>query len=199
MFLYLILRTHSYSKQENKKDLKELIESFSPSEIVNNSKIVNNEEASVLNLTKKFLKIPSNISCDDKVFIETLWILLYDLIHRDWKDLPLLKRFWEENSLLLLIYSMICNVQSPIQFFPWNRDKEERECYKKIYQELMISKWWDIKDLIEECKDKILIRNGEVNHPREPININFLRDLEDKISIEKISDSLNSFYWTDSN
>ena len=83
MFLYLILRTHSYSKQENKKDLEELIESFSPSEIVNNSKIVNNEEASILNLTKKFLKIPSNISCDDKVFIETLWILLYDLIHRD--------------------------------------------------------------------------------------------------------------------
>ena len=63
----------------------------------------------------------------------------------------------------------------------------------------MISKWWDIKDLIEECKDEILIRNGEVNHPREPININFLRDLEDKISIEDISNSLNKFYWTDSN
>ncbi|RAL57159.1 hypothetical protein BSK20_02690 [SR1 bacterium human oral taxon HOT-345] len=199
MFLYLILRTHSYSKQENKKDLEELIESFSPSEIVNNSKIVNNEEASILNLTKKFLKIPSNISCDDKVFIETLWILLYDLIHRDGKDLPLLKRFGEENSLLLLIYSMICNVQLPIQFFLGEQDEEQKECYKKIYQELVKSKGGDIKDLIKKYKDKILIRNGEVNHPREAINIKFLRNLEDKISIEKISDSLNSFYGTDSN
>ena len=194
IFFYLILRTHSYSKQENKKNLQNLIESFSPSELVND------EDTSIINLTRNFFKIPSNISCDDKVFIETLWTLLYDLIHRDWKDLPLLKRFWEENSLLLLIYSMICNVQSPIiHFFLWEQDEEERECYKKIYQELIISKWWDIKDLIKKYKDKILIRNGKVNHPREAININFLRHLEDKISIEKISDSLNSFYWTDNN
>ena len=199
MFLYLILRTHSYSKQENKKDLEELIESFSPSEIVNNSKIVNNEEASILNLTKKFLEIPSNISCDDKVFIETLSILLYDLIHRDWKDLPLLKRFWEESSLLLLIYSMFCNIQSPIQFFPGEHDEKQKECYKKIYQELVKSKWWDIKPLIEECKSKILIRCATTNQPRSDINVNFLGDLEDKISIEKISDSLNKLYWTDSN
>lgn len=199
IFLYLILRTHSYSKQENKKDLEELIESFSPSEIVNNSKIVNNEEASILNLTKKFLEIPSNISCDDKVFTETLWILLYDLIHRDWKDLPLLKRFWKENSLLLLIYSMFCNVQSPIQFFPWEHDEEQKECYKKIYQELVKSKWWDIKPLIEECKSKILIRCATTNQPRGDINVNFLEDLEDKISIEDISNSLNKFYWTDGN
>ena len=94
---------------------------------------------------------------------------------------------------------MICNVQLPIQFFLWEQDEEQKECYKKIYQELVKSKWWDIKDLIKKYKDKILIRNGEVNHPREAINIKFLRNLEDKISIEKISDSLNSFYWTDSN
>ena len=193
IFLYLILRTHSYSIEENKKDLKNLVESFSLYEIVND------EDASIVNLTKDCFKNLANFSWTEKGLMKTLQILLYNLIHRDWKNLPLLKWFWEEYSILLLIYSMICYLQSPIQFFPWNRDKEERECYKKIYQELMISKWWDIKDLIEECKDKILIRNGEVNHPREPININFLRDLEDKISIENISNSLNKFYWTDSN
>ena len=193
MFLYLILRTHSYSKQENKKDLEKLIESFSPSEIVNN------EEASILNLTKKFLEIPSNISCDDKVFIETLWTLLYDLIHREWNNLPLLKRFWEENSLLLLIYSMICNVQSPIHFFLWEQDEEERECYKKIYQELVKSKWWDIKPLIEACKNKILVRYQRTNRPRDDINVDFLSNLKDKISIKDISNALNKFYWTDSN
>ena len=199
MFLYLILRTHSYSKQENKKDLEELIESFSPSEIVNNSKIVNNEEASILNLTKKFLEIPSNISCDDKVFIETLSILLYDLIHRDWKDLPLLKRFWEENSLLLLIYSMIYNLQSSTWFLPGEQDEEQKECYKKIYQELVRSKWWDITDLIERYKDKILIRCTRGKYPREDMNIDSLSNLKDKISIKDISDNLNSSYWTDSN
>lgn len=199
MFLYLILRTHSYSKQENKKDLEELIESFSPSEIVNNSKIVNNEEASILNLTKKFLEIPSNISCDDKVFIETLWILLYDLIHRDWKDLPLLKRFWEENSLLLLIYSMIYNLQFSRQFLLWEQDEEEKECYRKIYQELVRSKWWDITDLIERYKDKILIRCTRGKYPREDMNIDSLSNLKDKISIKDISNALNKFYWTDSN
>lgn len=199
IFLYLILRTHSYSKQENKKDLEELIESFSPSEIVNNSKIVNNEEASILNLTKKFLEIPSNISCDDKVFIETLWILLYDLIHRDWKDLPLLKRFWEENSLLLLIYSMIYNLQFSRQFLLWEQDEEEKECYRKIYQELVRSKWWDITDLIERYKDKILIRCTRGKYPREDMNIDSLSNLKDKISIKDISNALNKFYWTDSN
>ena len=192
-FLYLILRTHSYSIEENKKDLKNLVESFSLYEIIND------EDASIVNLTKDCFKNLANFSWTEKGLMKALQILLYNLIHRDWKNLPLLKWFWEEYSILLLIYSMICYLQSPIQFFPWNRDKEERECYKKIYQELMISKWWDIKDLIKKYKDKILIRNGEVNHPREPININFLRDLEDKISIEKISDSLNKFYWTDSN
>lgn len=199
MFLYLILRTHSYSKQENKKDLEELIESFSPSEIVNNSKIVNNEEASILNLTKKFLEIPSNISCDDKVFIETLSILLYDLIHRDWKDLPLLKRFWEENSLLLLIYSMICNVQLPIEFFLWEQDKEQKECYTKIYQELLKSQRGSIKPLIKKLKNKILIKYKEWQDSRWAQNTDFLSNLEDKISIEDISNSLNKFYWTDSN
>ena len=199
MFLYLILRTHSYSKQENKKDLEELIESFSPSEIVNNSKIVNNEEASILNLTKKFLEIPSNISCDDKVFIETLSILLYDLIHRDWKDLPLLKRFWEENSLLLLIYSMIYNLQSSTWFLPGEQDEEQKECYKKIYQELVRSKWWDITDLIERYKDKILIRCTRGKYPREDMNIDSLSNLKDKISIKDISNALNKSYWTDSN
>ena len=199
MFLYLILRTHSYSKQENKKDLEELIESFSPSEIVNNSKIVNNEEASILNLTKKFLEIPSNISCDDKVFIETLSILLYDLIHRDWKDLPLLKRFWEENSLLLLIYSMICNVQLPIEFFLWEQDKEQKECYTKIYQELLKSQRGSIKPLIKKLKNKILIKYKEWQDSRWATNTDFLSNLEDKISIEDISDSLNSFYWQDNN
>ena len=77
MFLYLILRTHSYSKQEDKKDLKELIESFSLYEIVND------EDASIVNVTKKFLGLPSNDSSDEKIFLETLWILLYDLIHRE--------------------------------------------------------------------------------------------------------------------
>lgn len=193
MFLYLILRTHSYSKQENKKNLQNLIERFSPSELVNN------EDTSIINLTRNFLKIPSNISCDDKVFIETLWILLYDLIHREWKALPLLKRFWEEHSLLLLIYSMIYNLQSSTWFLPGEQDEEQKECYKKIYQELVRSKWWDITDLIERYKDKILIRCTRGKYPREDMNIDSLSNLKDKISIKDISNALNKFYWTDSN
>ena len=191
MFLYLILRTHSCSKPENKKDLKELIESFSLYEIIND------EDTSIVNVTKKFLELPSNDSSDEKIFIETLWTLLYDLIHREWKDLPLLKRFWEEHSLLLLIYSMIYNLQFSTQFLLWEQD--EKECYRKIYQELVRSKWWDITDLIERYKDKILIRCTRGKYPREDMNIDSLSNLKDKISIETISDSLNSFYWTDSN
>ena len=193
MFLYLILRTHSCSKPENKKDLKELIESFSLYEIIND------EDTSIVNVTKKFLELPSNDSSDEKIFIETLWTLLYDLIHREWKDLPLLKRFWEEHSLLLLIYSMIYNLQFSTQFLLWEQDEEEKECYRKIYQELVRSKWWDITDLIERYKDKILIRCTRGKYPREDMNIDSLSNLKDKISIETISDSLNSFYWTDSN
>ena len=98
---------------------------------------------------------------------------------------------------------MICNVQSPIHFFLWKQDEEQdeeqKECYKKIYQELVKSKWWDIKPLIEKCKSKILVRYTTTNQPRDDINVNFLSNLEDKISIEDISDSLNSFYWQDSN
>lgn len=193
IFFYLILRTHSYSKQENKKDLKELIESFSLYEIIND------EDASIVNVTKKFLGLPSNDSSDEKIFIETLWILLYDLMHREWKDLPLLKRFWEEHSLLLLIYSMIYNLQASRQFLLWEQDEEQKECYRKIYQELIISKWWDITNLIEGYKDKILIRCTRENHPREDMNIDSLSNLKDKISIEDISNALNNFYWTDSN
>lgn len=189
MFLYLILRTHSYSKQEDKKDLKELIESFSLYEIVND------EDASIVNVTKKFLGLPSNDSSDEKIFLETLWILLYDLIHREWKDLPLLKRFWEEHSLLLLIYSMIYNLQASGQFLLWEQDEEQKECYRKIYQELIISKWWDITNLIEGYKDKILIRCTRENHPRDDMNIDSLSNLKDKISIEDISNSLNNWYW----
>lgn len=189
IFFYLILRTHSYSKQENKKDLKELIENFSLYEIIND------EDASIVNVTKKFLRLASNDSSDEKIFIETLWILLYDLIHREWKNLPLLKWLWEEYSLLLLIYSMLCDIQYPIHFFLWEQDKEQKECYKKIYQELVKSKWWDIKDLIKKHKDKILIRYRKVNYLRRPINIDFLSNLEDKISIEDLSNALNNLYW----
>ena len=66
MFLYLILRTHSCSKPENKKDLKELIESFSLYEIIND------EDTSIVNVTKKFLGLSSSDSSDEKIFIETL-------------------------------------------------------------------------------------------------------------------------------
>ena len=201
IFLYLILKTHSYSKKNNKKDLEELIESFSPSEIVNNSKIVNNEDASILNLTKKFLEISSNISCDDKVFIETLWTLLRDLIHREWKDLPLLRRFWEEHSLLLLIYSMIYRIDIPMEFSISEQDEEEKECYKKIYQELLESKWWNITDLIEQYKDKILIQYSYWGGKEVDLLSNlegkfFIEDIPMKdISIEDISNSLNKLYW----
>ncbi|MFC2495275.1 MAG: hypothetical protein ACFNWZ_03715, partial [Candidatus Absconditicoccaceae bacterium] len=193
MFLYLILRTHSCSKPENKKDLKELIESFSLYEIIND------EDTSIVNVTKKFLELPSNDSSDEKIFIETLGTLLYDLIHREGKDLPLLKRFGEEHSLLLLIYSMIYNLQFSTQFLLGEQDEEEKECYRKIYQELVRSKGGDITDLIERYKDKILIRCTRGKYPREDMNIDSLSNLKDKISIETISDSLNSFYGTDSN
>ena len=193
MFLYLILRTHSSCSRQENKDLQNLVESFSPSELVND------EDASIINLTRNFLKIPSNISCDDKVFIETLSILLYDLIHREWKDLPLLKRFWEEHSLLLLIYSMIYNQQSSTWFLPGEQDEEQKECYTKIYQELLKSQRESIKPLIKKLKNKILIKYKEWQDSRWATNTDFLSNLEDKISIEDISDSLNSFYWQDNN
>ena len=193
MFLYLILRTHSSCSRQENKDLQNLVESFSPSELVND------EDASIINLTRNFLKIPSNISCDDKVFIETLSILLYDLIHREWKALPLLKRFWEEHSLLLLIYSMIYNLQSSTWFLPGEQDEEQKECYTKIYQELLKSQRESIKPLIKKLKNKILIKYKEWQDSRWATNTDFLSNLEDKISIEDISDSLNSFYWQDNN
>lgn len=193
IFLHLILRTHSYSKQKNKKELKELIEDFSL------YKIVKDKDASIVNLTKDCFKNLTNFSWTEEMLIETLWILLYDLTYREWKDLPLLKWFWEKYSILLLIYFMICHIQSPIQFFPWNQDKEEQECYKQIYQELLKSKEGDLKPLIAELKDKILIRYMEWQDSWWTSNIDFLSNLEWQISIEDISDSLNSFYWQDSN
>lgn len=195
IFLYLILRTHSYSNQESKEDLKELIKSFSLYEIIND------EDAAIVSVTKKFLWLPSNDSSDEKIFIETLWILLYDLIHREWKDLPLLKRFWEEYSLLFLIYSMIYRTDIPMEFSIWEQDEEEKECYKKIYQELVKSKWGNIKDLIEQYKDKILIQYNFWHGKK----VDLLSDLKGKfsiedipmkdISVEDISDSLNRLYW----
>ena len=76
MFLYLILRTHSYSKKRNKKDLKELIESFSFYEIVND------EDASIVNLTKNCFKNLANFWWTEETLITILSALLYDLIHR---------------------------------------------------------------------------------------------------------------------
>ena len=194
IFLYLILRTHSYSKQENKKDLKELIEDFCLYEAVND------EDASIVNLTKNCFKNLANFSWTEETLITILWALLYDLIHRGWKTLPLSKRFWEEYSVLLLIYSMICNIQSSTQFLLWDQDEEQKECHKKIYQELLEShEWWNITHLIKKHKNKILIRWTRINYRQGNINVNFLADLEDEISIEDISNSLNKFYWTDSN
>lgn len=189
IFLHLILRTHSYSKQKNKKELKELIEDFSL------YKIVKDKDASIVNLTKDCFKNLTNFSWTEEMLIETLWILLYDLTYREWKDLPLLKWFWEKYSILLLIYFMICHIQSPIQFFPWNQDKEEQECYKQIYQELLKSKEGDLKPLIAELKDKILIRYMEWQDSWWTSNIDFLSNLEDKISIEDLSNALNDWYW----
>ena len=147
------------------------------------------------------MEISSNISCDDKVFIETLWTLLRDLIHREWKDLPLLRRFWEEHSLLLLIYSMIYRIDIPMEFSISEQDEEEKECYKKIYQELLESKWWNITDLIEQYKDKILIQYSYWGGKEVDLLSNlegkfFIEDIPMKdISIEDISNSLNKLYW----
>ena len=76
-FLYLILRTHSYSIEENKKDLKNLVESFSLYEIIND------EDASIVNLTKDCFKNLANFSWTEKGLMKALQILLYNLIHRD--------------------------------------------------------------------------------------------------------------------
>ena len=77
IFLYLILGTHSYSIEENKKDLKNLVESFSLYEIVND------EDASIISLTKDCFKNLANFSWTEKRLMKTLQILLYNLIHRD--------------------------------------------------------------------------------------------------------------------
>lgn len=34
---------------------------------------------------------------------------------------------------------MICNIQSSTQFLLWDQDEEQKECHKKIYQELLES------------------------------------------------------------
>ena len=131
----------------------------------------------------------------------TWWTILYDLIHYpQWKELPLLKLFGEEAFLLILIYSINNTIKDWRITFDPHRNIKEEEYYTKIYQELLKSQRGNIKSLIKKYKDRILIRYKEETETYwVKINIDFLSNLEWKISIETISDNLNSFYWQDSN
>ena len=100
---------------------------------------------------------------------------------------------------MILIYSITNIIKDWRIAFEANQDVKENEYYKKIYQELLEYQMGDIKPLIKKYKDNILIRYKETQTYWEKTNIDFLSNLEWKISIETISDSLNSFYWTDSN
>ncbi len=193
IFLYFILLLNIFSKETNP-----IAERFTV------DRIIQDKPAFIWNLTRDFLNILQRSSNDEKEkqteLIKTWWTILCALIrYPQWKELPLLKLFGEEASLLILIYSITNIIKDWRIVFEANHNVKENECYKRIYQELVKSKWWDIKPLIEECKSKILIRCATTNQSQGDINVNFLGDLEDKISVEDISNSLNKFYWTDSN
>lgn len=194
IFLYLILNLSTFYKEINP-----ITERFPA------NKIIQDKPAFIWNLTRDFLNILPRSSNDDREkqteLIMTWWTILYDLIHYpQWKELPLLKLFGEEAFLLILIYSINNTIKDwRITFDPHQNIKEE-EYYTKIYQELLKSQRGNIKSLIKKYKDRILIRYKEETETYwVKINIDFLSNLEWKISIETISDNLNSFYWQDSN
>ena len=193
IFLYFILLLNIFSKETNP-----IAERFTV------DRIIQEKPAFIWNLTRDFLNILQRSSNDEKEkqteLIKTWWTVLYYLIHYpQWKELPLFKLFGEEASLLILIYSINNTIKDWRIAFETNQDIKEKECYTKIYQELLKSQRGNIKSLIKKYKDRILIRYKETQTYWEKTNIDFLSNLEWKISIETISDSLNSFYWTDSN
>lgn len=166
--------------------------------------IIEDKPAFIWNLTQNFFNILPRSSSDKKEkqigLIMTWWTILYYLIHYpQWKDLPLFKLFGEEASLLILIYSIINIIKDWRMDVEPNQDIKQKECYTKIYQELLKSQKGNIKRLIKKLKIKILIRYREWQDSRWALNTDFLSNLEDKISIEDISDNLNSSYWQDSN
>lgn len=193
IFLYFILLLNIFSKETNP-----IAERFTV------DRIIQEKPDFIWNLTRDFLNILQRSSNDEKEkqteLIKTWWIILYYIIHYpQWKELPLFKLFGEEASLLILIYSINNTIKDWRIAFETNQDIKEKECYTKIYQELLKSQGGNIKSLIKKYKDRILIRYKETQTYWEKTNIDFLSNLEWKISIETISDSLNSFYWTDSN
>ena len=193
IFLYLILNLSTFYKEINP-----ITERFPA------NKIIQDKPAFIWNLTRDFLNILPRSSNDEKEkqteLIMTWRTILYNLIHYpQWKELPLLKLFGEEAFLLILIYSINNTIKDWRITFDPHQNIKEKECYTKIYQELLKSQEGAIKPLIQELKDKVLIRYKERQNSPWTSNINFLMDLEDKISIEDISSSLNKFYWTDSN
>ena len=193
IFLYFILLLNIFSKETNP-----IAERFTV------DRIIQEKPAFIWNLTRDFVNILQRSSNDEKEkqteLIKTWWTVLYYLIHYpQWKELPLFKLFGEEASLLILIYSINNTIKDWRIAFETNQDIKEKECYTKIYQELLKSQGGNIKSLIKKYKDRIVIRYKETQTYWEKTNIDFLSNLEWKISIETISDSLNSFYWTDSN
>lgn len=193
IFLYLILLLNTFSKETNP-----IIERFPAGTIIQDARNF------IWNLTRDFLNILPRSSNDEREkqteLIMTWRTILYNLIHYpQWKELPLFKLFGEEASLLILIYSISNIIKDWRITFNPNLDIKEKEYYAKIYQELLKSQEGDIKPLIQEFKDKVLIRYKERHNSPWTSNVDFLSDLENKISIEDISNSLNKFYWTDSN
>ena len=194
IFLYLILNLSTFSKEINP-----ITERFPANRI-----IIHDKPAFIWNLTREFLNILPRSLNDEKEkqteLIMTWRTILYNLIHYpQWKELPLLKLFGEEASLLILIYSITNIINDWRIAFESNQDIKEKECYTKIYQELLESQWGNIKSLIQKLKDKVLIRYKKRQNSPWASNVDFLSNLEWQISIEDISDRLNSFYWQDSN
>ena len=194
IFLYLILNLSTFYKEINP-----ITERFPANRI-----IIQDKPAFIWNLTRNFLNILQRSSNDEKEkqteLIKTWWTILCALIrYPQWKELPLLKLFGEEASLLILIYSITNIIKDWRIAFEPNQDIKQKECYTKIYQELLKSQKGNIKRLIKKLKNKILIKYREWQDSRWAQNTDFLSNLEDKISIEDISDNLNSSYWTDSN
>lgn len=194
IFLYLILLLNTFSKETNP-----IIERFPASTIIQDTPDF------IWNLTRDFLNIlpkSSNSKKEQQRELITAWRnILYRLIsYPESKELPLLKLFGEEATLLILIYSITNILQDWRKAFEANQDIKEKKYYKKIYQELLEShQWGDIKTLIEKYKDKILIRYETRDFPQRNIEVDFLSNLEGNISIEDISDYLKSFYWENSN
>ena len=100
IFLYLILNLSTFYKEINP-----ITERFPANRI-----IIQDKPAFIWNLTRNFLNILQRSSNDEKEkqteLIKTWWTILCALIrYPQWKELPLLKLFGEEASLLILIYS----------------------------------------------------------------------------------------------